>query len=154
MNDTSFSLLREIGSIHLTGNEEIRFSLDAYRGFRYVSVRRYLKTDGFCGATRDGITLTPEMVHVMMPRLREVPKDIAKIPDGPIGKFAKRAGICVIVSVATFRSARGLDLRQFEEGRGYTKKGIWIPLEKLAEVQALFEKTVAALDEAPPDFNF
>ncbi len=154
MNDTSFVALRQIGTIRLTTEEEIRFSLDAYRGYRYVSVRRYLQTDSFSGATRDGITLSPEMIRALVPRLNALPTDPKNLPDGVVGKFAKRAGLCVVVSVVTFRGLRGLDLRQFEEGRGYTKKGIWIPLEKLAEVKKLFAAAQTALAEKPSDFAF
>lgn len=151
MSESSFTLLRDIGVISVRENEDIRFSIDAYHGYRYVSVRRYLKTDGFTGATRDGITLTPEIVHALATRLASLPDEIPQLADGQVGKFAKRAGICVVVSVATFRDQRGLDLRNWEEGKGFTKKGIWIPLEKLPQVKALFAQTVAALDEQPDD---
>ena len=154
MNDTSFVALRQIGTIRLTTEEEIRFSLDAYRGYRYVSVRRYLQTDSFSGATRDGITLSPEIIRALVPRLNALPAETKTLPDGVVGKFAKRAGLCVVVSVVTFRGLRGLDLRQFEEGRGYTKKGIWIPLEKLVEVKKLFAAAQTALAEKPSDFAF
>jgi len=151
MSESSFTLLREIGSISIRENEDIRFSIDAYRGYRYVSVRRYLKTDGFSGATRDGITLTPEIVHALTVRLCALPDEAAQIKDGQIGKFAKRVGICVVVSIASFREQRGLDLRTWEEDKGFTKKGIWIPLEKFAQVKKLFQETVQALDEQPED---
>jgi len=151
MSESSFTLLRDIGSIAVRDNEDIRFSIDAYRGYRYVSVRRYLKTDGFSGATRDGITLTPEIVRVLTVRLAALPDEITQLKDGQVGKFAKRAGICVVVSVASFREQRGLDLRNWEEGKGFTKKGIWIPLEKLPQVKNLLQETVKALDEQPED---
>ena len=152
MTESSFTLLRDIGVIPLQENEDIRFSIDAYRGYRYVSVRRYLTTDGFSGATRDGITMTPEIVRAAVPRLKALPDDIKQIPDRIIGKFAKRPGICIVISVSTFRGERGLDLRQTEEDK-FTKKGIWIPLEKLPEVKKLFADTLAALDEVVPDLD-
>ena len=153
MLESSFTLLRDIGEIVLKEDESIRFSLDAYHGYRYASVRRYLKTDGFTGATRDGVTMTPEIVQAMAPKILSLPDRIESIPDGMIGKFAKRAGICVVASVATFRGARGLDLRQWEEVKGFTKKGIWIPLEKLPEIKKLFQATLDALNERP-DVSF
>ena len=151
MLESSFTLLRDIGTIVLENGDEVRFSIDAYHGFRYVSVRRYLKTDTFTGATRDGVTLTPEIVHALVPRLVSLPADNRQLKDGVLGKFAKRPGICVVASVGTFKGRRGLDLRQWQEDVGWTKKGIWLPLEKLPEVKYLFQKTVEALDEKPTD---
>ena len=152
MLESSFTLLREIGAFSVRENEEIRFSIDAYHGYRYVSVRRYLNVDGFSGATRDGITLTPEITRALAARLQALPDDFKHLPSGVIGKFAKRPGICVVATVATFRGLRGLDLRQTENDQ-FTKKGIWIGLEKWAEVKKLFQKTVEVLDEAVPDLD-
>lgn len=151
MLESSFTLLRDMGTIVLENGDEVRFSIDAYHGFRYVSVRRYLKTDTFAGATRDGVTLTPEIVHALVPRLLNLPQDIKALKDGVIGKFAKRPGICIVASIGSFKGRRGLDLRQWQEDVGWTKKGIWLPLEKLPEVKNLFQKTIEALDEKPTD---
>ena len=143
MSESSFTLLRDIGSLLLENGEEVRFSIDAYRGYRYVSVRRYIQTDSFSGATRDGITLTPEIVQVLAPLVSALPDEPKQIKDGAFGKFAKRPGICVVASVGTFRGRRGLDLRQ----------GIWIPLEKIKELKSLFAATKDALNEAPPELD-
>ena len=149
--ESSFTLLRDIGILTLSDTEEIHFSIDAYRGFRYVSVRRYLKTDGFAGPTRDGITLSPEIVEALAPMLMQLPDQAEKVPLGEIGKFAKRAGICVVVRVVNFRDYLGLDLRQWQSDIGFTKKGIWLPLEKIAEIKKLFNETLQALHEKPDD---
>ena len=151
MSESSFTLLREIGTCPLDNGEEVRFSIDAYRGYRYVSVRRYVKTDTFAGATRDGVTLTPEIVQVLTPLIAALPDDLAAVQNGQLGKFAKRPGICIVASVGTFKGRRGLDLRQWQEDCGFTKKGIWIPLEKLPQIKQLFAQTKAALDEKPAD---
>lgn len=151
MSESSFTLLREIGTCPLDNGEEVRFSIDAYRGYRYVSVRRYVKTDTFAGATRDGVTLTPEIVQVLTPLIAALPEDAAAIQNGQLGKFAKRPGICIVASVGTFKGRRGLDLRQWQEDCGFTKKGIWIPLEKLPQIKQLFAQTKAALAEKPAD---
>lgn len=153
MTDSSFTLLRDIGSILLENGEEIRFSIDAYRGYRYVSVRRYIETDGFSGATRDGITLTPEIVQVLAPLVARLPDSPKQLADGVLGKFAKRPGICVVARVGTLKGHRVLDLRQWQEEGGWTKKGIWLPYEKMKEIKALFAQTKDALNEAPPDLD-
>lgn len=151
MSESSFTLLRDIGALALDNGEEVRFSIDAYRGYRYVSVRRYVLSDTFSGATRDGITMTPEILRVLAPLVAALPDNPAAVKDGQLGKFAKRPGICVVVSIGTFKGRRGLDLRQWQEDTGYTKKGIWLPLEKLPEIKDLFARTKEALDEKPED---
>ena len=153
MLESSFMLLREIGTLTLSPEEEIRFSIDAYRGYRYVSVRRYLRMDNFAGPTRDGVTFTPEMIRTLVPVLNQLPSDSSQLQLGPVAKLAKRPGICVIVTAAEFRGQRGLELRQWEDDKGATKKGIWLPISKWTEIRQLFAATLAALDEVP-DVDF
>ena len=95
--------------------------------------------------------LTPEILRALEPLLSALPDDIKAVKDGTIGKFAKRPGICIVASVGTFKGRRGLDLRQWQEDVGFTKKGIWLPLEKLPEIKKLFAATRQALDEKPED---
>ena len=154
MLESSFALLREIGILTVNEQEEIHFSIDAYHGFRYVSVRRYLKLEsGFAGPTRDGVTLTPEIVRALVPMLLALPEDEKQIKLGPIGKFAKRPGICIVVGMAEFRGARGLEMRQWTQDKGFSKNGIWLPLTHWADIRKLFAGTLAAIDEVP-DIDF
>ena len=153
MLESSFMLLREIGTLVLSSEEEVRFSIDAYRGYRYVSVRRYLRMDNFSGPTRDGVTFTPEMILTLVPVLKQLPTDFNQLQPGTVAKLAKRPGICIVITVAEFRGQLGLDLRQWEQDKGATKKGIWLPLSKWVEIRQLFVSTLAALDEVP-DVDF
>ena len=153
MLESSFMLLRDIGKLVLSEQEEVHFSIDAYRGYRYVSVRRYLRTDNFTGPTRDGVTFTPEMIRALVPVLNQLPADEKQLKLGPVAKLAKRAGICIVVTVAEFRGQRGLELRQWEQDKGFTKKGIWLALSKWTEIRQLFADTLVALDEVP-DIDF
>ena len=149
--ESSFTLLRETGILALSEHEEIRFSIDAYHGYRYVSVRRYLKMEELFAPTRDGITLTPEIVQTLVPMLAQLPDTPAQVPVGEVGKFAKRAGICVVVRVVDFKGHLGLDLRQWQSDCGFTKKGIWLPLDKIAQIKKLFADTLDALNERPTE---
>ena len=151
MTQSSFTVLREIGSLFLDENEEIRFTIDVYRGFRYVSIRRYVQTDGFAGPTRDGVTLTPEIVRVLEPKIALLPDTPTQLTDHELGKFAKRAGICVVVAIGRWQGQRGLLLRQWQAQGGWTQKGIILPLEKIAEIKALFRTTREAIEEHPVD---
>ena len=151
--ESSFTLLRDIGSLVLNSREEIRFSIDAYRGFRYVSVRKYVKTHELAVPTAGGVTLTPEIVRALVPRLLTLPEDEKQLSLGPVGKFAKRPGMCIVATVAAVGDLRGLDVRQWEQEKGYTKKGIFLPLAKWAEIRSLFAGTLAAIEEVP-DVDF
>ena len=153
MLESSFILLRELGVLQVGEQEEIRFSIDAYRGYRYVSVRRYIKTDGFSGPTRDGVTLTPEIVRALVPMLMALPDDEKQLKLGTIGKFAKRPGICVVATIREFRGARGLELRSWSQEKGWSKNGIWLALTHWAEIRELFKNALAAIDEVP-DIDF
>ena len=145
MLESSFMLLRDIGVLVLSEQEEVHFSIDAYRGYRYVSVRRYLRTDNFTGPTRDGVTFTPEMIRALVPVLNQLPADEKQLKLGPVAKLAKRAGICIVVTVAEFRGQRGLELRQWEQDKGFTKKGIWLALSKWTQIRQLFADTLVGI---------
>lgn len=147
--ESSFSLLREIGALALNDREEIRFSIDAYRGFRYISVRKYVKDNILPAPTKEGATLTPEIARALVPRLLALPEQAKTLKLGTVGKFAKRPGICIVVNVAQIGSTRGLELRQWEQGKGYTQKGIFLPLDKWAEIRKLFTDVLSALNEVP-----
>ena len=151
MTESSFTLLRDIGGFTVGPEEEIRVSIDAYHGFRYISIRRYIQTDGFSGATRDGVTLTVEILHALTPRVCALPDDPALIVPTQLGKFAKRPGICIVASVGEFRGKRGLDLRQWQQDIGWTKKGIWLSLEFLPQFKKLLKAACEAVDEQPTD---
>lgn len=151
MAESSFTVLREIGTITLSPNEEIRFSIDVYRGFRYVSVRRFLQLNGLFAPTRDGLTLTPEIIRLLEPKVVALPDEPKQIENVQLGKFAKRQGICIVAGIGTLKNQRGLVLRQWQEDIGWTKKGIWLPLDKIKEIKMLFKQTRQALDEQPID---
>lgn len=150
MPETSFTLLATIGTLPLEEGSEIRFSVDAYRGYRYASVRKYLTMGGYTGATRIGITMTPEIVKAVAPLVAALPDNPQAIKDVELGKFAKRPGMSVIVRVSTFQGSKGLDLRQWQEDeryKGWTKKGIRLPIEKIKEIKALFVKMSQYFEE-------
>lgn len=153
MLESSFVLLQDVGVVQLNQQEEIHFSIDAYRGYRYASVRRHIRTDGFTGPTRDGITLTPDIVRALVPLLLAMPADEKQLKLGPVGKFAKRAGLCVVVNVVEFRGLRGLELRNWSQDKGFSKTGLWLPLTHWADIRKLFADTLAAIDEVP-DVDF
>ena len=154
MSESSFTVLCNVGSLQLEDGCEVKFSIDAYRNYRYASIRKYLKADGFFGATRAGITMTPEIVRALAPLIAALPEDNS-CPDKDLGKFAKRPGMSVVARISTYQGAKGLDLRQWQEDATYTgctKKGIRLPYAKIKEIKVLFARMKEALDEKPLEF--
>lgn len=151
MSESSFTVLREIGVLTLDDKSEIHFSIDVYRNFRYVSIRRYIDMDGLNAPTHDGVTLTPPIVRALTAKIAALSDEPHNIPPDSLGKFAKRPGICIVAGFGMLKGVRGLVLRQWEDEKGWTKKGVWLPLKKIKEIKKLFQETKAALDEQPED---
>ena len=150
MSESSFMMLQQIGVLPLDETSEIRFSIDAYRGYRYASIRKYQTAGEYVGATRAGITLTPEIVRALAPVIAGLPEDAAQLKAAELGKFAKRQGLSVIVQISMFHGNYGLDLRQWQEDdkyKGWTKKGIRLPVNKMKEIKALFAQLAQALSQ-------
>ena len=147
---SSFSILKQVGSIKIDEGNEIRFSVDAYKQSRYLSVRKYLKSETYSGPTKAGITLTSEVVIKIAKALAALPNDIKEIADGELGKYARRQGLAIVLRVSSFNTAKGIDIRQWQEDEtytGWTKKGIRLPLEKLAEIKELFKLSAQYFEE-------
>ncbi len=152
MAESSFAVLRNIGVLEAEEGSEIRFSIDSYRGYRYASIRKYLTSGSYVGATRAGITMTPEIVKAVAPLLAALPDEPAQLKDIELGKFAKRPGLSVVVRLSTFRDVRGLDFRQWQEDdtyKGWTKKGIRLPVNNIKKLKELFAQMAQALAEQP-----
>ena len=152
MSESSFMMLQQIGELVLDENSMIKFSIDAYRGYRYASIRKYQTAGEYIGATRAGITLTPDIVRTIAPLIAQLPDDPGQLKEMELGKFAKRPGLSVIVRISSFHDAYGLDMRQWQEDekyKGWTKKGIRLPAEKIKEVKALFAQLAEALADKP-----
>ncbi len=150
MPETSFEILTQIGSLVLDDGNEIKFSVDSYRGHKYVSVRKYLKTDTYSGPTKAGITLSPEIVAKIALALNTLPQDAAQIQDGELGKYAKRQGLSIVLRVSSYMGSKGIDLRQWQEDdayKGWTKKGIRLPIEKLEDIKKLFAVMVKYFED-------
>ena len=148
MAESSFIRLQQIGVIKQEAESEIQFSIDAYRGYRYASIRKYLTAGAYVGATRAGITLTPDIVKAVAPLLAALPDDPAQLKEVELGKFAKRPGLSVIVRISEFRGTKGIDFRQWQEDatyKGWTKKGIRLPAEHIKEIKVLFAQLAQAL---------
>ena len=154
MSESSFMMLQQIGVLPLDENSAIKFSIDIYRGYRYASIRKYQTAGEYVGPTRAGITLSPDIVKALAPIIAALPEDVTQLKTAELGKFAKRQGLSVIAQISHFHGAYGLDLRQWQEDeryKGWTKKGIRLPAEKMKEIKNLFAQLMKAMEDTPLD---
>ncbi len=150
MAESTFSVLNLIGAMASEDGSEIKFSIDSYKGYKYVSIRKYLKSETYSGPTKAGITLSPEIVGKINTALAALPEDYKAVQEGELGKYAKKQGLSIVLRVSSYMGSKGIDLRQWQEDEsytGWTKKGIRLPIEKLKEVKELFAKTAKYFEE-------
>ena len=144
MPNTTFEILQVIGVLPIDEGSEIKVSVDSFKNHKYISIRKYLKSETYTGPTKAGITLSPEMIDKVAQTINALPDNVAEIEDKELGRFAKRKGLNIVLRVSSYMNAKGLDLRQYQEEStytGWTKKGIRLPLEKIKEIKELFNKT-------------
>lgn len=144
MPNTTFEILQVIGVLPIDEGAEIKVSVDSFKNHKYISIRKYLKSETYTGPTKAGITLSPEMIGKVAQTINALPDNVAEIEDKELGRFAKRKGLNIVLRVSSYMNTKGLDLRQYQEDStytGWTKKGIRLPLEKIKEIKELFTKT-------------
>ena len=150
MPNTTFEILQVIGVLPVDEGAEIKISVDSFKNHKYISIRKYLKSETYTGPTKAGITLSTEMIDKVAQTINALPDDITKIEDKELGRFAKRKGLNIVLRISSYMNAKGLDIRQYQEDStytGWTKKGIRLPLEQLKEIKELFTKTAAYFAE-------
>ncbi|MCR5504691.1 MAG: transcriptional coactivator p15/PC4 family protein [Elusimicrobiaceae bacterium] len=150
MPNTTFEILQVIGVLPIDEGAEIKISVDSFKNHKYISIRKYLKSDTYTGPTKAGITLSPEMIDKVCQTINALPDNVAEIEDKELGRFAKRKGLNIVLRVSSYMNVKGLDLRQYQEDStytGWTKKGIRLPLEKIKEIKELFTKTAQYFTE-------
>ncbi len=150
MPNTTFEILQVIGVLPVDEGAEIKISVDSFKNHKYISIRKYLKSETYTGPTKAGITLSTEMIDKVAQTINALPDDISKIEDKELGRFAKRKGLNIVLRISSYMNAKGLDIRQYQEDStytGWTKKGIRLPLEKLKEIKEIFAKTAAYFTE-------
>ena len=93
MPNTTFEILQVIGVLPVDEGAEIKISVDSFKNHKYISIRKYLKSETYTGPTKAGITLSTEMIDKVAQTINALPDDISKIEDKELGRFAKRKGL-------------------------------------------------------------
>ncbi|NLO91220.1 MAG: hypothetical protein GX410_04425 [Elusimicrobia bacterium] len=138
-----FRVLKEVGVLPSTEGSEIKFSIDEYRGYKYGSIRKYLKRDSYSGPTRAGITMSKDIVSGVLSSLLKLSKAAPPADELELGKFAKRPGLSVVARITVYQGSTGIDLREWQEDvayKGWTKRGIRLPFEQIDDITSYLKK--------------
>jgi len=141
-----FKPLKDLGSIPLAEDSELKFYIDEYKGYKYGSIRTFVKRPTYSGPTKAGITLNANILEGVISALSKLPPEPATLQDQELARLPKKAGIELVVRITIFKDSTGIDLREWVEEetyKGWSKKGVRIPYKDLP-------KTLAFLKEMPP----
>ncbi len=138
-----FKPLKELGSIQLADTSELKFYVDEYKGYKYGSIRTFVKGETYSGPTKSGITMNPTILEGVITALSKLPAEPETLEEKELARFPKKMGIELVVRITIFRDTTGVDLREWVEDaeyKGWSKKGVRIPYKELAKsVQYLKE---------------
>ena len=132
-----FKPLKEVGSIAASSTSELRFYIDEFRGRRYASIRRFLKSPRYTGPTRSGVTMDAELLQSVLDSLKDHSADPAAAKEAELGRFARRPGVELVVRIQIYKDRPGIDIREWletDQYKGWSKKGVRIPFEKMTEL--------------------
>lgn len=129
-----FKPLKEFGSIEISETSELKFYADEYKGYKYASIRTFVKGDNYSGPTKSGVTLNPAILAGVIESLSKLPKEPKALEDQELARFPKKMGVELVLRITLFKDATGIDLREWveeQEYKGWSKKGIRIPYKDL-----------------------
>src|SRR3989338_207123 len=138
-----FKPLKEIGTLPISDSSELKFYVDEYKGYKYGSVRTFVKGDNYSGPTKSGVTMNPAILEGLIGALAKLPKEPAALEEKELGRFPKRMGIELVLRITIFKDATGIDLREWVEDRdykGWSKKGVRIPYKELPKALDFFKE--------------
>ncbi|MBI4348392.1 MAG: transcriptional coactivator p15/PC4 family protein [Elusimicrobia bacterium] len=134
MADASFAPLKEVGTVELNAESEIKFYVDEYKGFKYASIRTFLKREGYTGPTKSGVTLNPNLLGEVINVLSKLPAEPSALQDQELARFPKKMGTELVVRITIYKDTTGVDFREWiEDGsyKGWSKKGVRVPYKDL-----------------------
>jgi hypothetical protein len=129
-----FKPLKEIGVLPVSETSELKFYVDEFKGYRYGSVRTFVKGETYSGPTKSGITLAPALLENVIKTLSGLPKEPEALQEKELARFPKKAGVELVLRITIFKDSTGVDLREWveeESYKGWSKKGVRIPYKDL-----------------------
>jgi hypothetical protein len=129
-----FKPLKEIGSIAISETSELKFYVDEYKGYKYGSIRTFIKGETYSGPTKSGITMNPTLIDGIIEVLSKLPQEPQALTDQELARFPKKMGIDLVARITLYKDTTGIDLREWVEEqayKGWSKKGVRIPYKEL-----------------------
>ena len=140
-----FKPLKELGDIPLTETSVLKFYVDEYKGYKYASIRTFVKGDTYSGPTKSGVTMNPGILDGIIAALSKLPPEPEALEDKELARFPKKMGIELVVRITIFKDSTGIDLREWVEDveyKGWSKKGVRIPYKDIAKSLAFLKDMV------------
>lgn len=130
----TFKPLKELGELPLSETSDLKFYVDEYKGYKYGSIRTFVKGDSYSGPTKSGITFNSGILDGILAALAKLPKEPAALQEQELARFPKKMGIELVARITIFKDTTGVDLREWVEDvtyKGWSKKGVRIPYKEL-----------------------
>jgi hypothetical protein len=125
-----FKPLKDIGALTINETSELKFYVDEYKGYKYGSIRTFVKGEGYSGPTKSGVTLNAGVLGSVIETLAKLPAEPTALQDQELGRFPRKMGVELVVRVTIYKDTTGVDIREWvdeQEYKGWSKKGVRIP---------------------------
>ncbi|MBI4375479.1 MAG: hypothetical protein HY549_03420 [Elusimicrobia bacterium] len=136
MESREFKPLKEVGAFPISDSSELKFYVDEYKGYKYGSIRTFVKGGNYSGPTKSGVTLNSSILEGVISALAKLPAQPDALEEKELARFPKKLGIELVLRITIFRDSTGIDLREWVEDhdyKGWSKKGVRIPYKELAK---------------------
>ena len=143
-----FKPLKELGTISLSDTTQIKFYVDEYKGFKYASIRTFLKREGYTGPTKAGVTLNPTILEGVLAALAKLPPEPKALEEEELARFPKKMGTELVVRVTIYKDTTGVDFREWiDDGtyKGWSKKGVRVPYKDMQKAIGFMKEMQAFL---------
>ena len=143
-----FKPLKDLGAIPMSEDSELKFYVDEFKGYKYGSIRTFVKGAKYSGPTKAGVTLNPTVLGGVIAALEKLPKEPSVLEDVELARLPKKAGVALVVRITLFKDTTGIDLREWVEEEAYTgwsKKGVRVPYKALPRALAFLKEMTPLL---------
>lgn len=138
-----FKPLKDVGTLPVNETSDLRFYVDEYKGFKYGSIRAFVRGEAYSGPTKSGVTMNPTILAGMIEALAKLPPEPTALQEQELARFPKKMGVELVVRVTIFKNSTGVDIREWVddvEYKGWSKKGVRIPYKDLPKALALLRE--------------
>ncbi len=142
-----------IAEISLGANTTLIFSLSTWRGRSFASVRKFVATQKYSGATKSGLVINKKLLREVTGALSELERSFPTQTEQEIKRIPKNDQDYIKIATLPAEDGESLpavDVREFVDSPAYqgpTKRGIRFRWNLLPEVLACFHKQLKVIGE-------